>query len=77
MLMIYVLGRLRGLYFCLFIFFSFALKQMWQKFPIKHCWLWRPKGQMSKYPIPQGEPYDSCILRRSCKSAFLHLENEV
>jgi hypothetical protein len=32
---------------------------------------------MSEYPIPQGECYDSCILRRSYKSAFLHPEEEI
>jgi hypothetical protein len=32
---------------------------------------------MSKYSIPHGEQYDSCILRRRCKSAFLHPEEEI
>jgi hypothetical protein len=35
------------------------------------------KGQMSEYLIPHGEHYDSCILRRRCKSAFLHPEEEI
>jgi hypothetical protein len=33
--------------------------------------------QMSEYPSPHGEHYDSCVLRRSCKSAFLHREEEI
>jgi hypothetical protein len=33
--------------------------------------------QMSEYPIPHGEHYDSCILRRSCKPAFLHPEEGI
>jgi hypothetical protein len=33
--------------------------------------------QMSEYPSPHGEHYDSCVLRRSCKSAFLHPEEEI
>jgi hypothetical protein len=32
---------------------------------------------MSEYPIPHGEHYDSCVLRRSCKSAFLDPEEEI
>jgi hypothetical protein len=30
--------------------------------------------QISEYPITPGEHYDSCILRRGCKSAFLILK---
>jgi hypothetical protein len=43
----------------------------------RKCWIWKPKGQMSEYPIPHGEHYDSCILRRRSKSAFLHPEEEI
>jgi hypothetical protein len=33
---------------------------------------------MSEYSIhPHGKHYDSCILRGSCKSAFLHPEEEI
>jgi hypothetical protein len=32
---------------------------------------------MSEYLIPRGEHYDSCILRRRYKSAFLHPEWEI
>jgi hypothetical protein len=33
--------------------------------------------QMSEYPIPHREHYDSCILRRRCKPAFLHPKEEI
>jgi hypothetical protein len=33
--------------------------------------------QMSEYPIPHGEHCDSCILRKSWKSAFLHPKREL
>jgi hypothetical protein len=33
--------------------------------------------QMSEYPIPHGEHYHSCILRRSCKFAFLQIEVKI
>jgi hypothetical protein len=32
---------------------------------------------MSECPLPHGEHCDSCILRRRCKSAFLHPEEEI
>jgi hypothetical protein len=32
---------------------------------------------MSEYPIPHGEHYDSCILRRRYKSVFLYPEEEL
>jgi hypothetical protein len=35
------------------------------------------KGQMNEHPIPHGEHCDSCILRGSCNSAFLHPEEEI
>jgi hypothetical protein len=33
--------------------------------------------QMSEHPIPHGEHCDSCILRRTCKPAFLHPEVQI
>jgi hypothetical protein len=33
--------------------------------------------QMSEYPILHREHCDSCILRRRCKSALLHSEEEI
>jgi hypothetical protein len=33
--------------------------------------------QMNGYPIPPGEPYHSCILRKGCKPAFLHPERKM
>jgi hypothetical protein len=32
---------------------------------------------MSEYPIPHGEHYELCTLRRSYESAFLHPEEEI
>jgi hypothetical protein len=32
---------------------------------------------MNEYPIPHGEHFEPCILRRSYKSAFLHPEKEI
>jgi hypothetical protein len=34
-------------------------------------------GQMSEYPIPPWRALHSCFLRRSCKTAFLHPEEEI
>jgi hypothetical protein len=36
------------------------------------------KGRwVSQYPIPHGQHYDPCTLRRTCKSAFLNPEEEI
>jgi hypothetical protein len=37
----------------------------------RNCWVWEPKGQISEYPIPHGEHYEPCTLRRTYKSAFM------
>jgi hypothetical protein len=36
------------------------------------CWVWEPEEQKSEYPIPCGDHYEPCTLRRGYKSAFLH-----
>jgi hypothetical protein len=39
--------------------------------------VWEPEGKMSEYPIPNGEHYEPCTLRRRYKSAFLYPEEEI
>jgi hypothetical protein len=55
----------------IFILALFTITKLWK------YWVWRTKELMSEYSIPLGQHYDSCFLRRSCKSAFLHPEEEI
>jgi hypothetical protein len=61
-------------YKCRFIYYSHSLKGYSASLPLVGS---RDLRQMSEYPIPNGKHYDSCVLRRSCKSAFLHPEEEI
>jgi hypothetical protein len=46
-------------------------------------WIWNmvvgsgDLRQMREHPISHGEHCDSCILRRTCKPAFLYPEEEM